>query len=109
MQVLTEEQYLSINGACRQSIGEAALHKNKGRNSDKTWRKMVDYQASKDRQLLAERERLRIEFAAKVEAGEMRQPSRVERLIATAQGMDELASVQAARAILEKQGINWKV
>lgn len=41
MQILTEEQYLAINGASRQGIGEAALHKNKGNNSDKMWSKLV--------------------------------------------------------------------
>lgn len=109
MKVISEEEYLSINGACRQSIGDAALHKNKGYNSDKTWKRIVDIQAKKDHEILARREELRIEYKSKVESGELRPPTRIETLIQTARGNEDNASVQAARRILIKKEIDWNV
>ena len=34
-QVMDEEVFLTVNGASRFSIGESALHKNRGKHSDK--------------------------------------------------------------------------
>jgi len=106
--IMDEETYLAINGAGRQDIGEPALHKNKGNNSDKTWSKLVNAQAEKDRALIEKRQQLREEYAQKVALGELRPPTRTEKLIATANGHEDNPSVQAARRILEKQGIDWK-
>jgi hypothetical protein len=108
VQVIDEEAYLSINGACRNDIGDSALHKNKGNNSDKQWSKLVNYQAEKDRELISRREKLRLEYKEKVSKGEIRPPSRVERLLSIAAGHEDNASVQAARRLLEKQGISWQ-
>jgi hypothetical protein len=107
--VMDEETYLAIHGASRQSIGDSALHKNKGNNSDKVWSKIVDRQAQKDTELVARREELRQEYQQKVANGELRPPTRLERLLSTANGLEEKESVQAARRVLEKQGIDWKM
>ena len=48
------------------------------------------------------------EYEAAVEAGDVRPPTRIERLKATANGHPDNASVQAARRILSKQGIPWE-
>lgn len=106
--VMEEETYLSINGASRQDIGDSAFHKNKGNNSDKTWSKMVNAQAEKDRKLIAKREELRKEYWLKVAQGELRPPTRNEKLISTANGNPDNESVIAARRLLEKRNINWK-
>jgi hypothetical protein len=105
--VIDEETYLTINGASRYDIGDSALHKNKGNNSDKTWSKIVNLQAEKDRQLLLKREKLRKEYRLKVENGELRPPTRIERLISTANSHPDHDSTHAARRILEKLNINY--
>lgn len=106
--VMDEETYLSIKGASRQDIGDSAFHKNKGNNSDKTWSKMIDAQAEKDRKLINRREELREEYWQKVKNGELRQLTRNERLIATANGCPDNECVIAARRLLEKKGIDWR-
>ena len=106
--VIEEETYLSINGASGQDIGDSAFHKNKGNNSDKTWSKMVNAQAEKDRKLLIKREELRKEYWQKVENGELRPPTRNEKLISTAHGNPDNECVIAARRLLEKKGIDWQ-
>ena len=105
--VISEETYLFINGVSRQDIGDAAFHKNKGNNSDKTWSKMVNAQAEKDRKLILRREELRTEYWSKVNIGELRPPTRTEKLISIANGHPDNESVIAARRILDKNGINY--
>jgi hypothetical protein len=107
IKIIDEETYLSINGASRQDIGDAAFHKNKGNNSDKTWSKMVNAQVEKDRKLILRREELRTEYWSKVNAGELRPPTRFEKLISIANGHPDNESVIAARRILDKNGIKY--
>ena len=106
--VMDEETYLSIKGTSRQDIGDSAFHKNKGNNSNKTWSKMIDAQAEKDRKLIIRREELRKEYFQKIENGEFRQPTRNERLIATANGHIDNECTIAARKLLSKKGIDWR-
>lgn len=109
MTVIDEETYLAINGASRQNIGEPALHKNRGRHSDKTWRKIVDSQASKDHELLSKRAYLRTEYQNLIEKGEIRPPSSLETLLGTCSGHPDNDSTQAARRILLKRfGSVWR-
>ena len=105
--VMDEETYLSINGA-PSGFGDPALHKNRGGASDKAWTKIIDRQAAKDRDLMDKRERLRQEYNEKVAKGEIRPPSRYEKLISIAQGHPDLESTQAARRILDKKGVSWE-
>lgn len=102
MQIITEEEYLTQNGAGRCDMGEAALHKNKNTISDKNWKKMVDRQAALDYKILIRREELRKEYAEKVAHGLLRPPTRLERLKQKAQGHPDLESTQAAKRILER-------
>ena len=105
---MDEETYLSIKGASKLNIGDSAFHKNKGSHSDKTWSKMIDAQSEKDRKLIIRREELRKEFWQKVENGELRPPTRNEKLIATANDYPDNECVIAARRLLEKKGIDWR-
>ena len=107
--VMDEETYLSIKGASRQDIGDSAFHKNKGSHSNKTWSKMIDRQAEKDRRLIIRREELREEYWQKVENGEIREPTRNEKLIATANGNPDNECTIAARRLLNKKGIDWRL
>ena len=109
MKILTEEQYLSQNGACRQCIGDPALHKNRGAMSDKTWSNIVDAQAEKDYQLIERRRLLRIEYQQKVANGELRPPTRTEQLIEIAKVNPILESVQAARRLVIERKINLDI
>ena len=106
--VMDEETYLSIKGASRQDIGDCAFHKNKGSHSDKSWSKMLDAQSEKDRKLIIRREELRKEYFQKIENGEFRQPTRNERLVATANGHIDNECTIAARRLLDKKGIDWR-
>ena len=106
--VIDEETYLSIKGASRQDIGDSAFHKNKGNLSDKSWSKMIDAQAEKDRKLIIKRDELRKEYWQKVENGELRPQTRNEKLIATANGQIENECTIAARRLLSKKGIDWR-
>ena len=108
MNEMDEETYLSINGASRQDIGDSAFHKNKGNNSDKTWSKMINAQAEKDRKLIVRREELREEYWRKVKNGEIRELTRNEKLIVTANGHIDNECTIAARRLLDKKGIDWR-
>ena len=107
MQIIDEETYLTINGASRQDIGDSALHKNRGNNSDKTWTKIINRQRDKDINLCIRREKLRKEYQAKVERGELRPPTRTEKLIEIARGHIDNESVRAARRLLIKRGVTY--
>ena len=100
MQVIDEETYLATHNASRQDYGEAALHKNIPFGNKR--KRLIEWQNAKDRDLTRRREALRKEYNEKVISGEIRPPTRIERLIATASGMDENESTQAARRILSK-------
>ena len=105
--VLTEEQYLAVNGAGRNSMGEPALHKNRGNLSDRSWSRIVNRQAGKDLAIVQLRDQLRTEYREKIAQGLIRAPTRIERLIDTANGHPDNESVQAARRILQKSNIDW--
>lgn len=106
MEIYTEEQYLNSKGASRLGIGESALHKNRDR-SEKNWQFLVNRQAEQDRKLMELREELRQEYKQRVEAGEIRPPTRIESLMQKASGHPDLASTQAAIALLKKHGIDY--
>ena len=103
MKIINEETYLAINSAGRGNIGDAALHHNRGRNSEKVWRSIVARQAARSREVVARRDVLRQEYAGKVAAGELRPQTRLERLQEAAGGHPDLESVQAARRLLAKR------
>ena len=102
IQVIDEETYLAIHGAGRGEIGESALHMNRTK-SENTWKKYVEAQAEKDREILAKRSKLRKEYQEKVKNGELRPPTRLESLIATAKGHPDNQAVQASRRILKRR------
>ena len=103
-----EEQYLAEHGASKHDMGDASLHKNRGGMSDKEWQKVVDREAERSAAIMAKREELRKEYQQKIASGEIREMSKIEKLIATANGNPDNESTQAARRLLEKKGIEWK-
>lgn len=104
--VMTEEEYLASKGFSQFGIGEAALHKGRQKTARQQDR-IVDLHAEKNRIYVERREMLRKEYQDKLVKGEIRRPSTIETMIATARGMPELESTMAARRCLEKRGIVW--
>lgn len=104
--VMTEEEYLASKGYSHFGIGEAALHKGRQKTARQQDR-IVDLHAEKNRIYVEKREMLRIEYQDKLVKGEIRRPSTIETMIATARGMPELESTMAAWRCLEKRGIVW--
>jgi len=102
MLILTEEEFLIRNGASRLDLGDSALHKNKGNNSDKVWKKIIENQTQKDRKLIEKREALRKEYKKLVLEGFIRPPTREERLLIIAGGSIDNEATLAARRLLEK-------
>ena len=105
-EIVSEEEFLSRNGASRSGFGEPALHRLPGESPGNANRERnLNRQKLKDRELANLRETLRSTFEEKVSLGEIRLPTRIERLTSTASGHDDLESVQAARRILAKMGL----
>ena len=107
-EIIDEETYLAMHGASKLDIGDAATHRRGQHDSDKSWSKVVNRQSKQDEELLNKREELRKEYQRKIESGELREPTRIERLVRTAQGSEDNESTKAARRILIKQGYDWK-
>ena len=107
-EIIDEETYLAMHGASKLDIGDAATHRRGQHDSDKSWSKVVNRQSKQDEELLNKREELRKEYQRKIESGELREPTRIERLVRTAQGSEDKESTKAARRILIKQGYDWK-
>ena len=104
--VMTEEEYLSANGAPFMDGAEPALHKNI--KDDKNKQKNIKRVSEEMRKNNDRREELRKEYAEKVANGEIRQPSRTEQLVATAKGHEDNEATQAARRLLAKRGVDWE-
>lgn len=102
---MTEEQYLASKGFSNH-FGESALHKGR-QKSQRLQDQVVDRQLEKDREYSSKRDELRKEYQEKIATGALREPTSVEKLIETANGMPELESVQSARRALEKRGVAW--
>ena len=103
--VLTEEEYLASKGFDNH-FGDPALHKGR-QKSTRLQNKLVERQALKDQERLIKRAELRKDFQEKLNNGELREPSNVEKLIKAANGHPDLESTMAARRALAKRGVNW--
>jgi hypothetical protein len=104
--VIDEETFFAMNGAGRNEIGDSALHKNI--QEGKAKRDMLKRQSKKDLEIIEKRDKLRKEYNDKVTSGEIRPPTRIERLHETANGIEDNEAVQAARRLLQKKGIDWQ-
>jgi len=102
--VISQDDYVDARS---KSFGEPALHR-QPRATPKQIAARARAQCVKDQATAEHRERLRDEYAAKVASGEIRPPTRHERLIATARGHEDNESVQAARRLLARDGVDWR-
>lgn len=103
---MTEEEYLASQGYGRSGFGDVALAKGNYRN--RAGQEILRRQNQRDIEYSNRRASLRAEYNSKVKAGEIRQPSRIEQLMKTAQGNSDNEAVRVARRALEKRGVNWR-
>lgn len=108
VQIMTFEEYAARKGYGTLSYSEVALHKQPGA-TQKEIKKRANQEWEKSKEWQKQRDKLKEEYNQKIVSGEIRPPTRIEQLIATAKGQEENESVQAARRLLKKQGIDWEV
>ena len=107
-EVMTEEEYLSSKGYPFMGYTEAGLHKTSKNESTRSRKQAVELVQDRATEYDNKREELRKEYQEKVESGEIRKPNSIEKALKTAQGNEDNSSVQSARRLLEKRGIDWK-
>jgi len=101
--VMSFEQYATSQGCSRLLFPPSFMRSTKGM-SDIALRRakaahkryLEDWQAGRDR--------VRVKYEALVAAGDIKVPSRIERLQRKAKGHPDNTSTQAARRILDKRG-----
>lgn len=106
VRTMTEEQYLGAMGYGRSGFGDVALAKGNYRNG--AGRAILERQNQKDMEYFNARARLREDYNRLMSSGQIRQPTRIEQLMQTAQGNSDNEAVRAARRALEKRGIDWR-
>lgn len=97
------EAFAAERGASRHGFGEAGLHNPAAHMPKSTWNRLLKRQHNKDVALAQKREKLRGEYEAAVERGEVRPPTSLERLQIRAAGDENNPSTIAARNILAKR------
>jgi hypothetical protein len=102
------EHYAGERGLGFLSFAEPALDRQPGatvkqikRHAKNTWERGKDWQDK--------RNALRDEYAKKLSEGKIVEMSRFERLKDTANSNPDNEATQAARRVLEKQGITWRI
>lgn len=107
--VMTQEEYLASKGYGMASLGDLALHRLPGLHPKNRKRyELLQRAALDEAEWSRRRQQLRKKYLAKAQAGEIRLPTRVERLTQIASGHSDLESVQAARRILSRMGITME-
>lgn len=107
---MTEEEYLRSKGVGDASSGWV-LDKLRSNRQIRTQRgkERFDREYEKaEREYQEKREKAKQEYREKVKSGELRDKTRIERTIERANGNPDNPSVQAARRMAEKRGIDWK-
>lgn len=110
MVAMTEEEYLVSKGV-GSPFCDYTIDKIRGNRQLRTQRgqdKFFKECNAAINQYAEKRSAARAAYKALVESGEVRDKTFIERAMEKAQGYDECASVQAARRILAKKGIDWR-
>lgn len=113
---MTEEKYLASKGL-GSPMSDYMLDKMRIPHGE-TARQMAKRKQEAERAMeehAAQKEAARKEYREKIANGELREPTkeeaeqkRIDALVKTANGHDDNPSVQAARRVLDKRGIEWK-
>jgi hypothetical protein len=102
VETISEESYLARAGFAFMGHAEPALHR-QPRSNEKQRVKRANDADQRAREFDAQRSRLRAEYRAKVERGEIKSPSALDRLRQKTQGHEDNESTRAARRVLEKR------
>lgn len=102
---MTEEDYLASKGYGLAALGDPAMHAYHRRPSKAQKKRLEEMLGMKLNKWQKNRDKLREEYREKVKNGEIRPPTRIERLMQRAKGHPDKSSTQAARRILRKQGL----
>lgn len=107
---ITEDEYLGRKGVSSVLSGwiDDKLRSNRQIRTQRGLERFEREGAAADAAYRKKREEAKAEYRALVEKGEIRDKTRIEKLLTTAQGHSDNAAVQAARRALEKRGIDWK-
>lgn len=110
IKAMTEDEYLGLKGLADASSGWVLdkLRSNRSLSTvqgKKRFRKEFD---NVENEYQAKRAAAKQEYKNLVAQGKLRDKTRIEKLLTKAQGHEDNPSVQAARRLLAKRGINWK-
>ncbi len=104
--VMTYEQFAAKSGAPGMLEEHGALRFPHG-ITERQQKKLRKANAAKLEAGITESKATREAYNQAIKSGQIRPPSRIESLMATAKGHSDNPSVQAARRILKKQGLSW--
>lgn len=105
--VMTEDEYLASKGYRDPFYSEPATHKGKQKTSQQQ-DQLLNFHIGRSNKYTAERNTVKIEYQTMLDRGEVRQPTKTERIIKAANGHIDLESTQAARRVALANGINWQ-
>ncbi len=105
-EVMTYEQFAAKSGASGALEEHGALRFPHG-ITERQQKKLRKANAAKLEAGITESKATREAYNQAIKSGQIRPPSRIESLMATAKGHSDNPSTQAARRILKKQGLSW--
>ena len=103
----SEDEYLALKGYGSPFYSEPAMHKGKQKTAHQQ-EQLLNINLQRSNKYVSERNALKEEYRKKIASGELRQPTRVERIIKAANGHPDLESTQAARRLALTHGISWR-
>ena len=104
---MTEDEYLASKGYENPFYSVPTTHKGNLRTQHQQ-NLLSSISITRSNKYEAERNVLKEEYRAMLSRGEIRQPTKTERIIKAANGHPDLESTQAARRMAMAMGINWK-
>lgn len=108
-QVIDFETFATMRGASRLDYCHDGAISPAGHMPRANWRRVMRTVAERNAELSQRRSELREEYQRLVAEGKVRPPSRIERLIEAANGHEDRAQTHAARRVLAKRGIDWRL
>lgn len=107
---ITEDEFLGLHGVSS-PISTYMLDKMRSNRMLRTQRGKERFEreaAAAEAAYREKREKVKTEYRKLLDSGVVRDKTRIEKLLTTAQGHSDNDAVQAARRALDKRGIDWK-
>lgn len=108
-QAIDFEAFAAMRGASRLDYCEDGAASPAGHMPKRNWWRQMRAIAERNAELAKRRSELWEEYQRLVAEGKVRPPSRIEVLLAIANGHDDKPQTHAARRALAKRGIDWRV